>query len=177
MKKQDIGLLVRLMLTPVLLAVLGVVLVLRPDSASALIAKVLGWLLVLLGGGTLLSAFLSREGAVGKVVFSVLCLAVGAWLLRNPLHLAAAIGRVAGLMILVRSVQDILSALQWKNGMTYALIAAAVGVLLIVLPMTTSLLVITLCGLVLVFLAVMMGLDRLRFFRHSGGGPDIIDAL
>ena len=30
---------------------------------------------------------------------------------------------------------------------------------------------------VLVFLAVMMGLDRLRFFRHSGGGPDIIDAL
>ena len=69
MKKQDIGLLVRLMLTPVLLAVLGVVLVLRPDSASALIAKVLGWLLVLLGGGTLLSAFLSREGAAGKAVF------------------------------------------------------------------------------------------------------------
>lgn len=177
MKKQDAKLLVRLLLTPALLLILGVILVVRPDSASALIAKLLGWFLLLLGAGILLSAVAVREGLAGKVLFSMLCFAVGAWLLRNPLRLAAAIGRVAGLLILVRSVQDILNAIAWKHGMTYALIAAAAGVLLIVLPMTTSRLVMTFCGLALIFLAVMMGLDRFQLFRHMDGGPDIIDAL
>ena len=177
MKKQDLKMLVRLMLTPALMLLLGIVLVSRPDSASALIAKLLGWVLVLLGAGVLFSAFTVRQGLTGKVLFSLLCLAAGAWILRNPLRLAAAIGRVAGLLILVRAVQDMISAAQWKCGMTYALIAAAVGVLLIVLPMTTSRLVMTICGLVLLFLAVMMGLDRYRAFRHMDRGPDIIDAL
>lgn len=177
MKKQNMKFFARLMLTPALMALLGIILVLRPDTASALVAKILGWILVLLGAGVLLSAFAVREGTPGKVLFSLLCLAAGIWILRNPLALAAAIGRVAGLLILVRAVQDIISAAQWKCGMTYALIAAAAGILLIVLPMTTSRLVMTICGLVVLLLAVGMGLDRYHIYRNSDRGPDIIDAL
>lgn len=177
MKKKNMQSMVRLMLTPVLMVILGIVLVVRPDSASALVGKVLGWVLLVVGIGLLMESIAVKELTTSRILFVVVAAALGLWLVRNPLRLAAALGRIAGLLILVRAVQDIVNATRWKCGMKYALLSAIIGGLLIVLPMTTSRLVITLCGLVLVFLAVMMGLDRLRFFRHSGGGPDIIDAL
>ena len=177
MKKKNMQSMVRLMLTPVLMVILGIVLVVRPDSASALVGKVLGWVLLVVGIGLLVESIAVKELTTSRILFVVVAAALGLWLVRNPLRLAAALGRIAGLLILVRAVQDIVNATRWKCGMKYALLSAIIGGLLIVLPMTTSRLVITLCGLVLVFLAVMMGLDRLRFFRHSGGGPDIIDAL
>ncbi len=49
-KRTGMALLRRFM-TPVVLIVLGLVLVLSPDSASALIAKVLGWILLASGIG------------------------------------------------------------------------------------------------------------------------------
>ena len=51
MKKKDMQSMVRLMLTPVLMVILGIVLVVRPDSASALVGKVLGWVLLVVGIG------------------------------------------------------------------------------------------------------------------------------
>ena len=53
MKKKDVQSMVRLMLTPVLMVILGIVLVVRPDSASALVGKVLGWVLLVVGIGLL----------------------------------------------------------------------------------------------------------------------------
>ena len=43
----------RKVLTPVLMVILGIVLVVRPDSASALVGKVLGWVLLVVGIGLL----------------------------------------------------------------------------------------------------------------------------
>ena len=146
----------KLLLAPLLVIVLGVVLMVRPDSGSALVGKVGGWALILLGGGLILDSLLIPSALTGKILFAAAALAAGVWLVRNPLGLAAAIGRIAAVLILIRGVQDMINASRWKCGMRYALISAIVGAVLILLPMTTSRIVMVLLGLLVALLGVLM---------------------
>ena len=47
--KDTILSVIRLIATPVLLMVLGLILLIHPDSASALVAQILGWVLLIAG--------------------------------------------------------------------------------------------------------------------------------
>lgn len=175
MKKKNMQSMVRLMLTPVLMVILGIVLVVRPDSASALVGKVLGWVLLVVGIGLLVESIAVKELTTSRILFVVVA-ALGLWLVRNPLRLAAALGRIAGLLILVRAVQDIVNATRWKCGMKYALLSAIIGGLLIVLPMTTSRAVWVIVGLLVIVVGVLMAIDRLKPGKLLGDGGNIIDA-
>lgn len=175
MKKKDVQSMVRLMLTPVLMVILGIVLVVRPDFASALVGKVLGWVLLVVGIGLLVESIAVKELTTSRILF-VVAAALGLWLVRNPLRLAAALGRVAGLLILVRAVQDIINAARWKCGMKYALLSAIIGGLLILLPMTTSRAVWVIVGLLVIAVGVLMAIDRLKPGKLLGDGGNIIDA-
>lgn len=177
MKKTGVTTLVKLMLTPVLMAILGLALIIRPDSASTVVGKVLGWILMLLGAGLLVESLIVKDINTGRILFTVVTVALGLWLVRNPLRLAAALGRIAGLLILVRSVQDIINATRWKCGMKYALLSGILGALLIVLPMTTSRVVMVLLGVLVTFLGVLMALDRLKPGKLLSDGGNIIDSL
>ena len=175
MKKKDMQSMVRLMLTPVLMVILGIVLVVRPDSASALVGKVLGWVLLVVGIGLLVESIAVKELTTSRILFVVVAAALGLWLVRNPLRLAAALGRVAGLLILVRAVQDIINAARWKCGMKYALLSAIIGGLLILLPMTTSRAVWVIVGLLVIAVGVLMAIDRLKPGKLLGdGGIDVV---
>ena len=144
MKKTEIRNLVRLMLTPALMVLLGILLIVRPDSASAVVGKILGWGMILLGAGTLIESLAVRDIAASRVLFVAVTLALGSWLLRNPLRLAAALGRVAGLLIL--------------------------------LPMTTSRAVWVILGILVILVAVLMAIDRLKPGKLLGDGGNVIDA-
>lgn len=176
MKKTDAATLVRLMLTPVLMVILGIILVIRPDSASAVVGKVLGGVLMILGIGLVIESFAVKDLNTGRVLFAIVAAALGLWLLRNPLRLAAALGRIAGLLILVRAVQDIVNATRWKCGMKYALLSAIIGGLLILLPMATSRAVWVIVGLLVIAVGVLMAIDRLKPGKLLGDGGNIIDA-
>ena len=163
MKKKDVQSMVRLMLTPVLMVILGIVLVVRPDSASALVGKVLGWVLLVVGIGLLVESIAVKELTTSRILFVVVAAALGLWLVRNPL-------------ILVRAVQDIINAARWKCGMKYALLSAIIGGLLILLPMTTSRAVWVIVGLLVIVVGVLMAIDRLKPGKLLGDGGNIIDA-
>ena len=172
--KKNFTMYAKLLLTPLLMILLGVVLMVRPDSGSALVG---GWALILLGGGLILDSLLIPSALTGKILFAAAALAAGVWLVRNPLGLAAAIGRIAGVLILIRGVQDMINASRWKCGMRYALISAIVGAVLILLPMTTSRIVMVLLGLLVALLGVLMARDRLKNGMPRSDGGSIIDAL
>ena len=160
----------------ILAALLGLLLLLRPDSASALVGRVIGWILVVIGGGLVLDSILVRDAMAGRILFAAVTLAVGVWLVRNPLRLAAMVGRIAGLLILIRAAQDIVNASRWNCGMRYAIVSALIGAVLIVLPMTTSRLVMVLLGLVVIVLGGLMAWDRLKLGKLLSDGDDgIID--
>lgn len=179
MKKQDISGWIRLLLTPVMLIVLGLILAVNPDSASALIARIFGWLLLIAAGVLAVLAVVDRVGMVGKVLSACLCLAAGIWLLRNPLMLAAGIGRVAGVLLIVRGVQDILDGAGWHRGLLAAVLTIVIGAVLIAMPMTTSRVVLLLCGIALIAAGVGMLAFRVKLRRHlkEPDDPNIIDAL
>ena len=176
MKKDKFLQMARLLLTPLVMVLLGLLLLLRPDSASALVGRVIGWILVVIGGGLVLDSILVRDAMAGRILFAAVTLAVGVWLVRNPLRLAAMVGRIAGLLILIRAAQDIVNASRWNCGMRYAIVSAFIGAVLIVLPMTTSRLVMVLLGLVVIVLGGLMAWDRLKLGKLLSDGDDgIID--
>lgn len=164
----------QLLLTPVLMILLGVILLVRPDSASALVGTVLGWVLIAVGAVCALYAVKMRDLIILRALPAIACFAVGVWMLRHPLALAAALGRIAGLLIALQGVQDIINARRWNCGMRWAVIAVAVGVLLVLVPMTASRLVLGICGLVLIALGGVEGWARIRM-GNSGGESIVLD--
>lgn len=176
MKKNQILSLLKLVATPVMIILLGLILVIHPDSASALASKIIGW--VLIAGGICfgVAAVAGPGGMVGKVLSAVACFVLGIWLLKNPLLLASGIGRLVGIIMAVRGVRDILDG--GKTNLLSAIITIALGVVLIALPMTTSRVVLTLCGILVMVVGIGMLADRLKTRRLNPPDDDnIIDAL
>ena len=66
----------------------GVILVMRPDTASALLSAVAGWALIAAGVAALIAGFAGDFG-MGSIVTGAVLLMAGAWLHRNPLMIAA----------------------------------------------------------------------------------------
>lgn len=178
MKKNKLLSIVYQFASPVALIVLGAVLLLFPDSASVLVAKVLGWAMVIAGVVFAVSAIVSPGGTAGKVICAVVCLAVGGWLVKNPLVLAKGVGRFVGILLAIRGIQDLFQSVS-AQGKLLALVTAAMGVILVLLPMTTSRVVFSICGLMVLLIGIAMFVDRIRRRRlmDPGDDPNIIDAL
>ena len=64
MKKQDIFSMIQLLLVPVLLILLGLILIVNPDSASVMISRLIGYVLTLAAVVTGLAAIFSSIGKV-----------------------------------------------------------------------------------------------------------------
>ena len=179
MKKQDIFSLIQLLLVPVLLILLGLILVVNPDSASALISKLIGYVLTLAAIGTGLASLLGKTKRVAKGVCAVVLAMVGGWLMAHPLWLTAWVSRFLGMLIMVNSGMDLVYAIKCKRHVVFHAAATAMGAVLILMPMSASRLVFTLCGVAVLVIGGMMLLDRIRGRRwlHEGDDPNIIDAL
>ena len=179
MKKEDVLNKVQLLLAPVLIMVLGLVLLVNPDSATALIAKILGWIFGLIAIGFGVSALVNAQGRAGKVTGAIVCAIIGGWLGSHPLALAAWIGRIIGIILVIDGVQDILSSRRQGTSFLFPAIVALVGVVLVLLPMTASRVIFAVCGLVVLIVGIVMLLERLRGNRRlkEPKDPNIIDAL
>jgi len=179
MKKRDVLSLVYQLASPVALILLGLVLIIRPDAASALVARLLGWGMLLAGIGIGVAAIFSRSGQIGKGLISVGCVTTGGFLMRNPLVLAAGIGRLLGILLILRGGRDVMLSRRYGYGRVLAIATTVVGVVLTVLPLTTSRLVFSLCGVAVLGIGAAMLVDRLKNRRYldDGGDPNIIDAL
>ena len=176
MKKEDILSYIRLFLAPVLVMVLGLILIFNPDSATALISKLLGGVIILIGIGSGVSAIFSKKGRGAKAITAVVMAIVGGWLVNNPLALAQWISRFIGVLLVINGIQDIGELRRFGKTFLMPLILTVVGAVLILMPMTTSRLVFTLCGIVVLILGTAMLLDRLKSKPRLKTSGDIVDA-
>ena len=177
MNKDKLFPYVRLLWAPVALIVLGAVLLFNPDSASALISKVLGGLLTLIGIAFGIGAIAEEKGRMRSVITCLVLVVAGGWLTRNPLALAAWFGRIVGVLLLINGFQDMHNLRSMGRRFALPGLVTLVGVVLILLPMTTTRLVFALCGIVVLVLGIIMLLDRLHSKRLNGGDSNIVDAL
>lgn len=169
---------------PVLTVALGVILVFSPDTASVLVARVLGWVLVLAGAGCAAAALLGHPASkTSRLVWCAVLAMAGLWMLGNPLVLAKFIGRVIGIALMIQGGRDIHlntrnngGRLEWTPGLILAAATAFLGLVLVVLPLTTSRLVFIIVGVMLIFLGAGEIYDRLKGRKGlNAGDDDIID--
>lgn len=179
MKQSHFSEKLQLLLAPLVLILLGLVLAVNPDSASALIAKILGWLLAFVGACYGISALVSPNRRAGKVFAAIVLAVAGGWLVKNPLALAAWIGRFIGILLLVNGVSDFGTARRCGVRPGFSLISLVLGVILILLPMTASRFLFRLAGFVVAGVGVAMLLSRLKGKPrlNEPDDPNIIDAL
>lgn len=178
MNKETVSALIRELFAPVALILLGALLLFNPDSASALIAKLLGWGLIAFGIGFGIAAISGPNGRTGKAITAVALAVAGGWLTGNPLALAAWVGRFVGLLLIVDGIQDIVRLKSQGQRFVLPLIITAVGAVLVLLPLTTTRLVFSLCGGVVLLIGILMLVDRLKGRKQlRSGSSDIIDAL
>lgn len=177
MKKHPLFTLLYQIASPLALILAGLVLLLFPDTASALISRILGWGLTLAGILSGIWAIFDRRRAVSKGIAAVSLVCIGGFLTANPLLLAAFVGRIIGLLIALRGIREVFLSRSLGRGQLLAGILTAAGILLMVLPMTASRLVFSACGLVVTVTGVLMLLEKLRQRQLPPDKPDIIDAL
>lgn len=177
MKKEKLLYLVERLSMPVLVCVLGLVLLFSPDTASALVGKVAGVGLLVVAAVYLADGFALRVDLGRKFFLGLLCLAGGIWLLGDPLALAAWIGRIAGIVFLLRGLDNLSQARRMGLATTWPLVTTLAGVLLVLSPMITSRLVLKTCGLVLAIVGGVLTVTRLRQQRRldEPQDPNIID--
>ena len=163
--------------SPAAVILLGLVLLICPDTAPFLVARILGWLLAVSGICFGICAIFGRKQAFKRGLTAVVFICVGGWIAANPLALAAWACRMMGLLIAVRGIRDLLLCSSRGYSSLLALITIAVGAMLILLPLTTSRLIISLCGIIVLAIGVMTLLDRLKNMGRLPKGRDkIIDA-
>lgn len=157
---------------PVTMIVLGGVLTFSPDTASALISKIIGWVLTAAGVCFGIGALTSQEKA-GKVFWAVVCLSLGSVLVARPLLLAKNIGRFLGILLAIEGGEALRRG---SKALGWIALAAAVG--LVFSPMAASRLVLRLCGVAVLVIGAAMLADRTRGQKRLGKAKDdIIDAL
>ena len=159
----------------------GVILVMRPDTASALLSAVAGWVLIAIGVAALIAGFTGSSG--GSVVTGAVLLLAGAWLHRNPLMIASVIGFVAGFWVLRQGLKAMKDAQRskrngglWIPGAVLAVLEALIGVRLMLSPLSISRMVLSIGGLALIAIGACTLAAHYKSTRYIPEPGGIIDA-
>ena len=177
MKKHSISAFLSRYATPVVLIVLGLVLIFCPDTASALISKVAGWGLMMAGVIVAVAMVVDSDWSVSKILTILVLVGLGRWLMSHPLAWAAWGGRIIGLLLLLRGIRDFTQSV-FPQVKVLSVVTAVLGLVLILMPMTASRMVFSLCGMVI--LAVGGGMLAERIWENKNwedDDPNIIDSL
>ena len=141
----------------------GLVLTFNPEGATVLVTK-----LIKLAVG-------NRLHWGRDAFYSGACIAVGVILLAKPMIIANLIGRTIGIILMVWG----LTAMKDGHSKLTAAITVAAGLALVCIPASLTNALLTLCGIIMVAIAVMNILSRIKERKRISGSdtPNIIDAV
>ena len=159
-------------------------LVFFPDSGSATVATVLGW--VLAAAGIVLIIVCGAGAEFFGVAAGVVATACGIYVIRHPLALATVMGYCLGVYLAVQGVSTLYDALRLHKArhecgreILLGIIMLSGGILLLCFPLTSSRVVMMVLGVALAVIGVLQLVLRIRerqFPELHTGRPDIIDA-
>jgi len=185
MKKHNFSRLFSVLAAPLLLVLLGLVLLLSPDTASALVGRFLAW-------GSLLAAVCTGAGALrgsaenrnNRLLWTAVFFFAGVHMLRKPLTIAKFLGRVLGITLMILGGRATADSIRYQGGkpvFSRSLVLGALtliaGAVLAVLPMASSRILFKILGGALICFGAAKGRDALRGRKRLGDSddPNIID--
>ena len=153
----------------------GLVLTFNPEGATVLVTKLIGWALVLIFAARLIKLAVGDRLHWGRDAFySGACMCIGVILLAKPMIIANLIGRTIGIILMVWG----LSAIKDGHSKLTAVITVLAGLSLICIPASLTNALLTICGIIMIIIALMNILSRFRERKRISGNdnPNIIDA-
>ncbi len=162
-------------LSSVLLVLIGVVLLIRPDFGSKAVTLTLGWGLLIAGGiGVASSIFSHMAFGYGSMGSSLMMLLMGIMIVSRPLMLASLFGVVIGLYLVFSGIGSFMDAGRlrrngqgWIFGMIWGSVSVAVGAYLIISPMASSRFVMSVAGIIMIACGVGSVLTHAKLARFS----------
>ena len=172
-------------LSSVILIVLGAVLLIHPDFGSKALTLTLGWLLVLAGGiGVAVSLYTRLTFGFGTAGASMMMLLAGILILSSPMILASLFGILLGGYLVFSGFGSFADARRLRSvgqsctaGMIWAVVTTAVGVYLILSPMTSSRFVMSVAGLVMIVCGIGSIVTHARLSRFLHQQESLFDRL
>ena len=153
----------------------GLVLTFNPEGATVLVTKFVGWALVAIFAIKLIKLAVGDRLHWGRDAFySGACMCIGVILLAKPMIIANLIGRTIGIILMIWG----LSAIKDGHSKLTAAITVLAGLSLICIPASLTNALLTVCGIIMVAIAVMNILSRIKERKRISGNdnPNIIDA-
>ena len=149
-------------LSSLLCAALGLVLVIWPDISMQIVCIAIGAVLILCGVIRLFGFFLNHDGSVytqGNLVMGIVLVVVGIWIVATPGKVLAIIPIIVGILIVIHGVNNIQQTItlckgkysMWWLALIMALLTIGLGVLLIIRPFAALDTVVMLIGFFLLY--------------------------
>ena len=160
---------------PVLTVLAGLILLVNPDGATALVTRLVGWVMVILGAGMLIRPALKNISiAPATWIWGGALIAVGVLLLARPMILADSLGRLFGTLLLIEGI----NRLRVSSSRLVPVLTIAAGAVLVLIPRTLTQTLLAVCGIVLMVIGTVNLLGRLNEMKRlePGSDPNIIDA-
>ena len=152
-------------LTALVLAVIGTVLVLFPGKALITILRVVGVGLILIGGIGVISYFVQKapeKKSLWKMLVSAVEAIVGIVILANPALVISIYPVIMGIVIIIDGLSNVLTSISmkrhsisaWKYSLVLALISILLGTIILCNPFSTASALISIIGVVLIYDAI-----------------------
>ncbi len=149
-------------LSSLLCAALGLVLVIWPDISMQIVCIAIGAVLILCGVIRLFGFFLNHDGSVytqGNLVMGIVLVVVGIWIVATPGKVLAIIPIIVGILIVIHGVNNIQQTItlckgkysMWWLALIMAILTIGLGVLLIIRPFAALDTVVMLIGFFLIY--------------------------
>lgn len=159
---------------PAITVFLGLVLLLNPDSVTSLLGVVVGLVIALIGCALLISFFFGSTKDGLRLAGAIILMILGFSIVKSPLSLVSQFGRFMGVLLVLKSVRELTGEAELR-GKTLSVITGIVGLILILVPMSSSRLLISGCGCVVLLVGIGMLIDVRRQLKNPPK-DDIIDA-
>lgn len=149
-------------LSSLLCAALGLVLVIWPDISMQIVCIAIGAVLILCGVIRLFGFFHNHDGSVytqGNLVMGIVLVVVGIWIVATPGKVLAIIPIIVGILIVIHGVNNIQQTItlckgkysMWWLALIMAILTIGFGVLLITRPFAALDTVVMLIGIFLIY--------------------------
>lgn len=158
--------------------VLGLFLFIRPDSTITTISYIIGCLLLIIGALSIIRYFRSDYGINAldfDLVYGVLLVIGGIYLIIKPTMLASIFPVVLGIWIIINSVTKFQYALilkkldknDWKYTLLISFLTFAWGIILLINPFQSVLLITQVIGIFIIIYAVLDIIDSFILKRNE----------
>lgn len=149
-------------LSSLLCAALGLVLVIWPDISMQIVCIAIGAVLILCGVIRLFGFFLNHDGSVytqGNLVMGIVLVVVGIWIVATPGKVLVIIPIIVGILIVIHGVNNIQQTItlckgnysMWWLALIMAILTIGLGALLIIRPFAALDTVVMLIGFFLIY--------------------------